>query len=376
MSKNSSQSNVTQNQNQTFSSTPAPSTIDSSLFVQILTYVDYVNRVLSMIIFFTYFMLILKLKFMRHKSLIYVHHSNFVGFLFCLMYIFYFTTTAPNLPNQYLNLIFCVMSEVTWSMLKYLRSYSILLIAIYRFAAVFHINQFKKLNSSYCALLLPILVLWLLSLIFFLSTKFGFKTTYGSLFCIDGNAISLSDRINYLIVTSILSILIPFTSITLIYCLIKIKLSQTETNLNQQKLGVRKSSSIGANVIAIELSNSQEMSQTGATTSNTKTGAEKTLKMKTYELKKTQRLNQQLIALNICYFMAFLVSFVLNFRYIIPDFNQRFYYFRQLLRILNVFFQSMIPVLSLYFNPHLNHRIKKVFAKKAYLDRPRNLIIT
>lgn len=98
---------------------------------------------------------------------------------------------------------------------------------------------------------------------------------------------------------------------------------------------------------------------TFAALGNISNNTEKTLKQKRYELKKTQRLNKQLIAVMICYLLSFLVAFILNFRYIIPDFNPRFYYFRQILRILNVFFQSLIPVVSLYFNPHLTRILRR-----------------
>lgn len=194
--------NSTIQSNRSNSTTPTTA-VDTNLFVQVLTYVDYVNRIVSMLIFFTYFVLVLKCRFLQHKSLLYVHHSNLVGFLFCVMYIFYYTQTTPSTSSAYLNNLFCVMSEVWWSLSKYLRSYSILLIAAYRFLAVFYIKAFKFINRSYWILFVPIALVWLFAAVVFVSTKYGFRTTYGSLYCIDGLGSTLNGTINYLICTTI-----------------------------------------------------------------------------------------------------------------------------------------------------------------------------
>lgn len=188
------------NSNNTTTRAPTP-LLDSNLFITILTYVDYVNRIVSMLIFLTYLVLVLKLKYLRHKSLLYVHHSNLTGFIFCVMYIFYFGKTSPSTSDPYLNMIFCVMSEVIWAMLKYLRTYSVLLIALYRLMAVFYVKWFKFINSSYVFLMIPILVVWVFSGVVFLATKYGFSTTYGNLFCIDGLGPTVYHTINYLVVT-------------------------------------------------------------------------------------------------------------------------------------------------------------------------------
>lgn len=167
--------------------------------------------------------------------------------------------------------------------------------------------------------------------------------------------------------------------ILVVYVLIRRRLSVTEKNLNKQPDDGR---SIGVAALGSQSrldASAREESFVGnisvfATTSlnNGSQQKEPTLKQKKRELQKTKRLNKQLIAVMICYLLSFLVAFVLNFRYIIPDFNQRFYYVRQLLRILNVFFQSLIPVVSLYFNPTLTRLLKRAFTTSPYRIRDRN----
>lgn len=151
----------------------------------------------------------------------------------------------------------------------------------------------------------------------------------------------------------------------IIYLKIRHQLNKTEAKLNRKE-GLEKFSNV-------DESNREETFDPGRTVTIATVGVqqcclkEKPLKQKRHELQKTRRLNKQLIAVMICYFLSFLVSFVMNFRYIIPDFDKKFYYFRQVLRILNVFFQSLIPVVSLYFNPHLSGILKKIQRNKRYV---------
>ena len=332
-----------------------------ALFVTVLTYVDYVNRVVSSLMFIIYLVFVILLKELRTLNLLYVHHANFVGFIFVLMYMIYFTSSVPTTKDPVLFDQLCTATETIWGVVKYLRGYSVLLIALYRFMAVFYIEQFKTLNKSYALISAPIAVVWVLSVVLFLSTKFGFQTTYGNLFCIDGFSANLSNVIGYLTVSSFLCILVPFSLITLIYIMIRRKISQNRsiTSSNHQSktqtmaVNDPQSENKSLEMSLGQFSTLQETCATGISPMN-RVKAQK--QRARYEMKKNIRFNIQLIAMNICYIMCFSMSFVLSFRYVIVDFNERFYYFRQLLRILNILFQAMIPVLSLYFNPNISVR--------------------
>lgn len=159
----------------------------------------------------------------------------------------------------------------------------------------------------------------------------------------------------------------------MIYLLIKHRLKITEDNLNKQNpegksySARRYTPNFKDNQIEFTFREDSFMPNTNTAAVASSLGTftkEPTARQKRNELRKKKRLNQQLIAVMICYLMSFLVSFILQFRYIIQDFNQKFYYFRQILRILNVFFQSLIPVVSLYFNPHLGRMIRRAISKK------------
>ena len=329
------------------------------LFVSILTYVDYVNRIFSFAMFIIYFAAVAMFKEMRTLNLLYVHHANFVGFIFVFMYIIYFSTSAPNSTDPRVNDLLCRITEVVWGVLKYLRSHSLLLIALYRLVAVYFHELFKLVNKSYLNIIIPIAVLWSTAILIFVGTKFGFNTTYGSLYCIDGFSTDPVATVNYLIVSSLLCIVLPFSLNILIYWFIRLKLSKMSTRTKSR-------SSLEMSVFKSRVSTVNGESSTQTRSSS--------IKSERAEMQKNQRFNLQLIALNTCDIMCFVMSFILSFRYIIVDFNQKFYYFRQLLRIFNIFFQAMIPVLSLYFNPNISRSsLKRFFISRVAIIKKKRL---
>ena len=319
--------------------------ISQTTTTTLLTYLDCLNRILSALIFIAYFSLVLKYRELRTISLLYVHHANFVGFLFILMYLAYFSSTAPSTTNPKLNDLLCQLSEFVWAVLKYLRSYSVLLIAVYRISAVKNSKLFKFLNKSWINMSMPIVFIWITSIGLFLATKLTFRTTHGDLFCIDGYSTHLNSTIAYLTVTSVLGILAPFALTSVIYLLIRRYLRQSSQKFGRiVKLSYNnKSDTLNSNSL-IEKISDPVSSESPISKSN---------------LSKNQRLSSQLLALNLCYIMCFSMSFTLSFRYIIPEFNQRFYTIRQVLRILNVFFQTMIPIISIVYNPNISLANKK-----------------
>ena len=286
--------------------------------INILNYVDLTVRVVSALTFVAYFALVAFKRELRKANLFYVHNANFVNLAWVLIFIGFFNSTAPNFSSDYLNHVFCVLIEILFGWFKYLRSYSVLLIAIYRFNAVFFINFHRQLHKRSLYVFLPVLATWTLTLLLALASKYAFQTTYSASLCMDGYSDVFANLVNYLITTSVLSILVPFILTMIIYYLIKHKLSQNT-----------------------RLSNNSAKKQS-----------------------KDQRFTTQLIAINVCYIISFLISFVQTFRFIIPDFNTRLYYLRQGLRILNLSSVALLPLISIYFNPMITFRsIKSSFVE-------------
>lgn len=320
---------------------------NNSLIVTILTYVDSINRITANLVFVIYFLMIVIIKELRTCHLLYTHHTNLVGFLFCLMYLFYFNSSQPNFNDQLLDHILCEISEIVWAMLFYLRSYSVLIIAIHRFTAVFFIDFYKKINNSVIYMILPILSIWFFSLIMVVGTKFGFNTTYGSFYCIYGYSDNLKNVTYYLITSTVIGIFLPFLLITVIYFEIRKKLSI----IQKEKKTVKNEESSSKHTITIDLfSFNIGYSLRGSNINSLRI-------KKKVDLNRNKQFNQQLILINICCIMCFIMTFILSFRYIIPNFNDYYYPYRQALRILNVFFQSLIPVVTLYFNSGIRNKL-------------------
>jgi hypothetical protein len=179
------------------------------------------------------------------------------------------------------------------------------------------------------------------------STKFGFNTTYGSLYCIYGYSDNLKDRFNYLITSTVIGIFIPFVLTSIIYFEIKKKLSHIQIN----KKTTFKEESSAKNTITVDLfSFNIGYSLRGSNVNGMRI-------KKKVDLNRNREFNKQLIVINVCCIVCFIMTITLSFRYIIPNFNDYYYPYRQALRILNVFFQSLIPIITLYFNSGIRNKL-------------------
>ena len=97
-----------------------------SLLIKILTNFDYTIRITSLLTYSFYFLCVICIKELRVISLIYVHHINFYGLIFSILYCIYIIGKKVDFKNESINSIFCSISEILWASLKYLRSFSIL----------------------------------------------------------------------------------------------------------------------------------------------------------------------------------------------------------------------------------------------------------
>ena len=273
------------------------------VMIDALNYIDLTIRCLTTAIFLAYFALVACFKEQRKASLVYVHHANFVNMIYTLIFLCFFNSTYPNLGSENVNNAFCQLVEILFGLLKFLRSYSVLLIALYRLAAVYAIDFYRHVNKSSWKIPVSVAILWLLSITLALSTKYATRTTYHKSLCLDGYSNEMASIIAYMVVTSLVGILLPSSLALVIYYMVRHKLNKTENR---------------------------------AADSMTKRG---------------QRLNTQLLAFNVSSTISFSIAFVQTFRYIIPEFNTTMYFVRQLLRIINLASIATFPVISLYFNP-------------------------
>ncbi len=150
-----------------------PNEIISSL-TEFLNVIDTISRVLAFLSHSLYFGFVLFVKQMHMKGLLYLHHVNLLNYVYILMFIFYIANFTPSFSDPKLNELLCTLSEITWGLLKYLQSYSVILLSVYRVIACYKPILFKKINRIYL-LLLPMGFVWLLAVLLFLLSKYIFS---------------------------------------------------------------------------------------------------------------------------------------------------------------------------------------------------------
>lgn len=190
------------------------------------------NSIFCLLVHFAYFLLVFLCHELRVKSYLFVNHAVLSNSL-VLMAALITSFIDPKTTFQSFVPIVCPIFEIYWPFSIYLRSYSIVLIAIHRYIAVFRTNLFHRINSSTLFYLSGILLVWAISLGFPFINKFMFNTTYSLFYCTDGFSSSMYNRLFYSIFTIFFAIIIPSPIIVSIYVMIIRKLRKTRSKLNE-----------------------------------------------------------------------------------------------------------------------------------------------
>lgn len=193
------------------------SQIWDSKIIYILRYVDVIMRFYALTIYIGYFCIIFKRKEFRLLSFAFVNNVNLTGFLFIFHYVCYSFHSRPNTQNAILNEVLCRISEIIWASFKYLNTYSILLLAYYRYIAVCKFDFYNRITKTKSYIISPILILWCLSILFAITSKYLFNTSAGLVLCYDGYSIDVFKSIYYYIFTASFAIIIPSVLILYLY---------------------------------------------------------------------------------------------------------------------------------------------------------------
>ena len=346
------------------------------LAINIIFQFDAVLRFYSFFVHIFYFFLVCKIPELQRISLLYVHHTNVISFLFNLHYIVYYDYLHPNFADQNLNNIICTISEVAWAMLKLLRTYSIAQIALYRLIAVFKVNIYRKMNKSKLSLVFPLIGVYLLCAIIFLATKYGFHTTYGQLYCFDGFSPVVADSIGYFAVNAVLGFIIPVVFAVLAYELIKRKLAKLSAKTEKKKtvstfqksviLKGGPSKSIGSDhVNSIEAPSAGASTMIGRKSIPGESGASGSPANVKHDYERQSSLAKQFFIMDLCEIASSIMVVGLGMRYMMPDLNNYYNIPRFLMRSFNLLFQSFVPVAAMVYNPDICKQLRKW--RKKYL---------
>ena len=190
----------------------------------------------SALIHIAYFILVILIKELRKRTLTYMHHLVLVGLVYNIHHLAYYKNEHPSLNSVYLNDIICKISEFLWAILKTLRVYSIALIAFYRFLAVFHVCQYRKLSNSLLRISLPLVIVYAWVIILVVANKYCFATTYRYSYCYDGFSAEINNSFFYFLFQTIVGIAIPGLFFIVVNVLIRIKIISSAKRAKRENI--------------------------------------------------------------------------------------------------------------------------------------------
>ena len=345
--------------NQTTNSTPTPTPINLSL-QNFLNGLDNWIRVLSFLAHVLYFVVVLAHKELRVITLFLMHHTNITGLMFAVNYLAWMNQSVPNISDPILYKIVCSLAESAWVIIKFARSYSILVLSLVRFIAVYRINLYKRIAYSYAWTFAGSIFAWLAGTLVFLIAKFAANTTYAAILCSDGySPIVLNSAIYYILVTT-LGYIIPIILVIVLFILVRSKLEQMSKKLNKRKSTVPTTSASKKSVVSKHdaqsnhnqhTANERESKSVNAISTATVAAQHSVTATGGGENRIERTLAFQFAILNVLELISAIALTSINISLFIPNFNITYYYWRQILRIINNIAQLFIPIISLVMHP-------------------------
>ena len=317
-------------------------------FILFLEYFDIVLRCIGLLIHIVYFLLVLFVKELRKISLIYTHQINIYGLVFLLLYVCHIGDRATLMMDTHttpVNSVVCTISEILWALVKYLRSYAILLLALFRMIAVIKPDGFKKWMKSAKAISLTIIVEYMACVALFVGTRFGFNTHYGGLLCQDGFTSARDDGIHYFVVTSLFGVALPNGLVIVSFVYTKYKFRAHVSKFSSGKGSNRAASNMGRAISSFQTEAKSFTNLNRLPTQN-------------------ERLTRQYLFINVLLIISSITYVTVNFANLIPEFNTIWYQYRLVIRITSILFQNMIPIVSLYGHPKLAEIVYKMTLRK------------
>ncbi len=326
-------------------------TVVTSAFVN---YLDNVMRVCSLIVYTVYFISIAFIKSLRTRHLIFLHHVNLSGFIYTLHYVCYLTTQSPKFADPKINEILCYVSGQIWLIVNFLRTYSVLLLAAYRYTAVYHINFFKNFTNSRLQMAMSILATWLFSITVSFILKHSFTTNYSVFFCFVGDSPYMSIVISFLVTNVFLSTILPILLTVFLYVRILQKIKLITKNLSKANATISNKSTISSkalNKVLPKIRQSNSTSDMAGSSSGTGYRKESTNRQKTLAL--------QFVLINAINILGSIFSILINISLNLATSGtgqslsslEYFQYLRPIFRFIFILIQTMIPPLSLMNRP-------------------------
>lgn len=314
-----------------------------NLVVQLPPILDYSFRVVFLVIHAIYFVIVAIFPSLQKMSLIHVHHTNLIGLLNGIHYCIWISWNQPNTGNPAVDSFLCTFAETFWALSKFARCFSILVLAVYRVIAVYRVHLFKRIADSKVISFITMSLVWIVSAVIFIVSKFVAGTVPGLIYCYDGYSPSMEVSIIYYVITSVLGYLMPVSLIIVAYVFIQIKLNSVGSKLH--KGNGKTSSKVAPSVASNTQITSTSENSIGTSTSVINQTMSQSLR------NRERSLARQFIIIN-CFEIGSCIFFVfLSSSNVILIFNTKYYFVRQVSRILNLICQTAIPIVSLIYMP-------------------------
>lgn len=310
-----------------------------------------------------FILLVCLLPELRKRTLLFINHAVVTSLFYPLAMFTLQQVNIPNLDDRTLAHRLCSLFEIFWPFGIYIRMYSIVLIAVHRYTAVFHIELFKRINDSRVCLAVSILAAWSLSILLPLTGKHLFNTTYSHVFCLDGYSSNRLNSLFYSLFFVIFSLVLPAISIVTIYASINARLRRIGNRLCGENMRLRNNNINNNKSLSSSTTNSLTTSTMLTTTTTKRPKVIVTTKRSVLFLKPAVRASEirfanqyvlmcLIVILTICFISVFSLKGVL------PDFFRIFFYWRPVIRTCILLLASMIPTLSFYFSPAKKKLVK------------------
>lgn len=343
-----------------FSTTPPLTPAQPDILFNNLIMAGYVFVYYCVAIHAIYLILVVYLPDLRTRALVFINHAIFANSLYPLGNILFFYIDPNTMTNNpQLVSIICSFFEIFWPFAIYSRMYSILLIAVHRYLAVFQPEKFRKLNNSRLFLSLSILIVWIISLSLSFVLKHAFSTSYSLTMCLAGFSKSFINSLISTLLYVFFALILPTIAIVVIYVIIACRLSQLGKNLSSNS----NSSNRRGNIIV------ENMSLSRSQTSNS--GGEQQIRI---SKKREMRFANQFILMCVLVVLTILGIAVFSFRGIIPNYFNVMYYWRSVIRCYIMFFSALVPVFSLYYNPSRSRLVRYLKSKTSTMKSQQQTI--
>lgn len=364
----SNRSNTTRNATSTnsSSSTAQPDILYENLIISAQVFVYFCVGM-----HLIYLILVVFFRELRTRPLVFINHAVFANSLYPLgnIVFFYVDPNIINPQNPQLVRILCSFFEIFWPFCIYLRMYSILLIALHRYLAVFRSDVFRRLNDSHLYLVISITVTWLISIAISFILKYAFNTSYTLTNCLYGFSSSFTNSLVSTLLNTLFSLVLPAIAIVVVYIIIARRLNQ----LGDQLVVRRNANAIidSGNSSRAENTNRTFMEQTSNTNTTSSTGGGgRQVKI---SKKKEMKFANQFILLCLLVVLTIMGIAIFSFRGVIPNYFNVMYYWRSVIRCYIMFFSTLVPIFAFYNNPSRNRLVSWIHGQtSSWINKSNN----